>query len=73
MKEMDMKNKMDNRTNTGNSDPHIDESVEETVLLRPYRRPRVLSAEALEATAATCDGAGGFGKSIPIPCGTLGS
>jgi len=41
--------------------------------LRPYAPPRVLSTEKLEAAAATCDGAGGFGKTIPTPCGTLGS
>ncbi len=41
---------------------------------RPYEAPRVLSAEPLEAAAATCDPpAGGFGKAVPIPCGTLGS
>ena len=42
---------------------------------RPYSRPMVLSAEVLEAVAATCDptGGGGYGKQVPIPCGTLGS
>lgn len=41
---------------------------------RPYQAPRVLSAEPLEAAAATCDPpAGGFGKTVPIPCGTAGS
>ncbi len=33
---------------------------------RPYQAPRVLSAEALEAAAATCDPpAGGVGKFVP--------
>ena len=32
---------------------------------RPYEQPRILSAERLEAAAATCDGSGGFGKSAP--------
>ena len=42
--------------------------------LRSYSRPQVLSAEGLEAAAATCDPQEGvFGKTIPIPCGTLGS
>ena len=42
---------------------------------RPYCRPMVLSAEVLEAVAATCDPGtvGGYGKTIPLPCGTLGS
>lgn len=40
---------------------------------QPYAPPRVLSAEPLEAAAATCDPPSGpFGKSIP-PCFTLGS
>ncbi len=41
---------------------------------RPYQAPRVLGAEPLEAAAATCDGSGGFGKSVPT-CSpaTLGS
>lgn len=41
---------------------------------RPYEAPRVLSAEPLEAAAATCDPpTGAFGKSVPIPCSTVGS
>ena len=41
---------------------------------RPYSRPMVLSAESLEAAAATCSPAGGgYGKTVPVPCGTLGS
>ncbi|RTZ96165.1 MAG: hypothetical protein DSY90_11430 [Deltaproteobacteria bacterium] len=41
---------------------------------RPYAPPRVLSAEVLEAAAGTCDPpAPPLGKSIPIPCGALGS
>ena len=41
---------------------------------RPYSRPRVLSAESLEAVAATCDPpAPPYGKTIPTPCLTLGS
>lgn len=41
---------------------------------RPYEAPRVLSAEPLEAAAATCDPpTGAFGKSVPIPCATVGS
>lgn len=41
---------------------------------RPYQAPRILSAEPLEAAAATCDPqTGAFGKSIPTPCGVLGS
>ena len=41
---------------------------------RPYTAPQILSAEPLEAAAATCaPPAGGFGKAVPIPCGTLGS
>jgi hypothetical protein len=45
---------------------------------RPYDPPRVLSAERLEAAAATCDPpSGGFGKTLGPPaqggCSTLGS
>jgi len=41
---------------------------------RPYTSPKILSVEFLEAAAATCSPpAGGFGKHIPTPCGTLGS
>ena len=43
---------------------------------RPYTTPRVLSAERLEAAAATCDPpTGGFGKSGDPQCNpaTLGS
>ncbi len=41
---------------------------------RSYSAPRVLSAEQLEAAAATCaPPAGGFGKHRPNPCGILGS
>ncbi|WLE95671.1 MAG: hypothetical protein QTN59_13405 [Candidatus Electrothrix communis] len=42
---------------------------------RIYSPPRVLSAELLEAAAATCDGTGGYGKTAPSPCSlsTLGS
>jgi hypothetical protein len=41
---------------------------------RPYTPPRVLSAEPLEAAAVTCDPPEQpFGKSLPIPCTTLGS
>lgn len=41
---------------------------------RSYEAPRVLSVEPLEAAAATCDPpTGGFGKSNPFLCGTLGS
>lgn len=32
---------------------------------RTYVQPKILSAECLEAAAATCDGSGGFGKSVP--------
>ena len=41
---------------------------------RPYTAPRMLSAETLEAVAATCDPpTGAFGKTVPFPCTTLGS
>lgn len=41
---------------------------------RDYSPPRVLSAEPLEAAAATCNPpAGGFGKTVPFPCSTGGS
>ncbi len=43
---------------------------------RPYSKPRVLSAEQLEAAAAVCDPpTGGYGKSTVGPpiCTTLGS
>lgn len=41
---------------------------------RPYEAPRVLSAEPLEAAAATCNPpTGAFGKTVPIPCSTVGS
>ena len=41
---------------------------------RPYSRPQVLSTEALEAAAATCNPpTDGFGKTGPPTCGTLGS
>ncbi len=46
---------------------------DDAATLRPYSRPQVLSSERLEASAATCDGTGGFGKTIPVPCGILGS
>ena len=41
---------------------------------RPYSRPMVLSAESLEAAAATCDPSlpGAYGKTRPT-CGILGS
>ncbi len=50
-------------------------STAEAPRRRPYVAPRVLSAEPLEAAAATCDPpAGGVGKAAP-PCNpsTLGS
>jgi len=39
-----------------------------------YEAPRILSVEPLEAVASTCDGGGGYGKTVP-PCspGRLGS
>ena len=39
-----------------------------------YSPPMILSVEPLEAAAATCDGTGGYGKSVPT-CNprTLGS
>jgi len=41
---------------------------------RRYTAPRVLSAEPLEAAAATCDPpTAPLGKTVPIPCLTLGS
>lgn len=41
---------------------------------KPYLPPQVLSAEKLEAVAAACEPAAPpFGKTVPIPCGTLGS
>ncbi len=41
---------------------------------RPYTPPKVLSAEQLEAAAATCrPPAPPYGKTIPNPCGRLGS
>jgi hypothetical protein len=41
---------------------------------RQYSKPKVLSAEQLEAAAATCDPpVGGFGKLGPPACGTPGS
>ncbi len=40
---------------------------------RRYEPPRILSAEPLEAAAATCDPpSGGFGKSVPS-CNIFGS
>lgn len=30
-----------------------------------YVQPKILSADRLEAAAATCDGSGGYGKSAP--------
>ncbi len=51
-------------------------STEAELSRRPYSCPRVLSSEALEAVAAVCEsGEGGLGpgKSVPLPCGTLGS
>ncbi len=57
-----------NKENTRNA------AIATTDLLRPYSRPQVLSAEGLEAAAATCDPQEPvLGKTIPIPCGTLGS
>lgn len=44
------------------------------VTRRPYVPPQIVSAERLEAAAATCDPpVGGFGKHVPTPCGTHGS
>ncbi len=41
---------------------------------RTYVKPQVLSTERLEAAAATCQPqTGAFGKTVPVPCGTLGS
>ena len=41
---------------------------------RPYARPEVLSSERLEVAAGTCDPpTGALGKTVPLPCGTLGS
>ena len=40
--------------------------------VRTYSRPKIISAEDLEAAAATCSG-GAFGKTVPVPCGALGS
>jgi len=41
---------------------------------RAYQAPRIVSAEPLEAAAATCQPQTGvFGKSVPVPCGTVGS
>ncbi len=43
-------------------------------LRKPYTAPQMLSVEPLEAVAATCNPpAAGFGKSVPVPCGTAGS
>jgi len=41
---------------------------------RAYSPPRVLSVEPLEAAAANCNQPGGpLGKSVPVPCQSLGS
>ena len=41
---------------------------------KPYEAPKILSVEPLEAVAANCDPpSGGFGKTVPFPCGALGS
>ena len=41
---------------------------------KPYEAPQILSVEDLEVAAAACDPpTGGFGKTQPIPCTTLGS
>jgi hypothetical protein len=41
---------------------------------RAYVQPKILSSDRLEAAAATCDPAAPpYGKSVPFPCGTLGS
>jgi len=40
---------------------------------KAYIAPCICSVEPLEAIAAACNGTGGYGKSIPIPCGTAGS
>lgn len=41
---------------------------------RPYSPPRVLSAERLEAAAATCDPpTQPYGKDLPVSCSVLGS
>ena len=37
----------------------------ETGKKKTWEAPRILSDEPLEAAAATCDGAGGFGKAVP--------
>jgi hypothetical protein len=40
---------------------------------KPYQAPRILSAEFLEASAASCGPAGPLGKSSFPVCQTLGS
>ncbi|WP_154662385.1 hypothetical protein [Thiolapillus brandeum] len=47
---------------------------EKTAQKKTWEAPRILSDEPLEAAAATCNGAGGYGKSVP-QCNpqTLGS
>lgn len=70
--EMKKRNKMEAGKDAGLPMKKKDNKVESS--LRPYGPPRIVSAEDLEAAAATCDPpAGGFGKQRPIPCGTLGS
>ncbi len=64
------------------TDKEINKNCESSVLesqIKPsqrqaYQPPLVLSAERLEAVAAACDPpAPPFGKTMPFPCGTLGS
>ncbi len=41
---------------------------------QPYEPPEILSSEPLEAAAATCQPpTPPLGKTVPIPCQTLGS
>lgn len=60
---------------TDNKAEHDGEGNRKVGQRRPYTPPRVLSAERLEAAAATCDPpAPPFGKTVgPFACATLGS
>ncbi len=69
-----MKNHKIEKTGRTTDLPTLKQSIEDPTSRVPYARPQILSAEELEAAAASCDpAAGGFGKTLPSPCGTLGS
>ncbi len=64
---MKQKQILDGKGNHSNESKQLDGQA-----LRQYAAPRVVSSEALEAMAASCDpsGAGATGKTAEAGCGT---